>query len=84
MAGTRPVNEAMATRQRHDPGQHGDDDERLIAAVRRKDIDAFEELYRTYYTRLTRFLLRLVNRPKIGPSIRILLGEFEITLQPID
>lgn len=46
------MNEAMATRQRHDPGQHGDDDERLIAAVRRKDIDAFEELYRTYYTRL--------------------------------
>ena len=78
------MNEAMATRQRHDPGQRGDDDEHLIAAVRRKDIDAFEELYRTYYTRLTRFLLRLVNRPKIGPSIRILLAEFAITPQPID
>lgn len=64
------MNQAMATGQRRDPGQRGDgNDERLIAAVRQKDIGAFEELYRAYYTRLTRFLLRLVNRPQLVEEV---------------
>ena len=60
----------MATGERRSAGQREDgDDARLIAAVRRKDIGAFEELYRSYYTRLTRFLLRLVNRPQLVEEV---------------
>lgn len=60
----------MATGQRRDTGRRGDgDDERLIAAIRARDMAAFEALYRNYYTRLTRFLLRLVNRPHLVEEV---------------
>jgi RNA polymerase sigma factor (sigma-70 family) len=42
-----------------------DNDARLMARIRAKDVDAFEELYRNYHSRLTRFLFNLVRRPPI-------------------
>ena len=40
-------------------------DLRLIALVRAGDKQAFEELYRLYHPRLTRFLFNIVRRPQI-------------------
>ena len=37
----------------------------LLEKVRRGDRGAFEQLYRAYHPRLTRFLLRLVRRPQL-------------------
>lgn len=39
------------------------EDTRLILAIRARDLHAFEELYRNYHPRLTRFLTSLVHRP---------------------
>jgi len=44
-------------------GRQGDD-LRLIALVEKGDLAAFEELYRIYHPRLTRFLVNLVRRPQ--------------------
>ena len=43
----------------------GGEDLRLFALVRAGDAQAFEELYRLYHPRLTRFLLKFVRRPHI-------------------
>lgn len=43
----------------------GGEDLRLFALVRCGDAQAFEELYRAYHPRLTRFLLKFVRRPQI-------------------
>ena len=60
----------MATEQRYTPGQVRDDEDmRLIARIRAKDIAAFETLYRGYHVRLSRFLLRLVNRPTLVEEV---------------
>lgn len=39
------------------------DDVRLIEAVRLGDLRAFETLYRTYHSRLSHFLMRMLRRP---------------------
>jgi RNA polymerase sigma-70 factor (ECF subfamily) len=44
-------------------------DDRLIARIRDRDMAAFEELYRGYHTRLTRFLLRLIHRPTMVEEV---------------
>lgn len=44
-------------------GRHSD--AVLLSRIRRRDPDAFEELYRGYRKRLERFLLRLVHRPQV-------------------
>jgi RNA polymerase sigma-70 factor (ECF subfamily) len=69
--GTETVNgQAMATEQRTTPGQRRDDEDmRLIARIRTKDMAAFETLYRGYHMRLSRFLLRLVNRPQLVEEV---------------
>lgn len=41
----------------------------LIARVRAHDLNAFEELYRDYHPRLTRFLSSLVRRPQIVEEV---------------
>jgi RNA polymerase sigma-70 factor (ECF subfamily) len=60
----------MATEQRYNSGQRRDDeDTRLIDRIREKDMAAFETLYRNYHIRLSRFLLRLVNRPQMVEEV---------------
>jgi RNA polymerase sigma factor (sigma-70 family) len=49
--------------------QREDEDTRLIALIREKDLAAFETLYRNYHTRLSRFLLRLINRPQMVEEV---------------
>ena len=44
-------------------------EERLLARVRNRDIQAFEELYRDYHPRLTRFLSSLVRRPQMVEEV---------------
>jgi RNA polymerase sigma-70 factor (ECF subfamily) len=46
-----------------------DSDTRLMARIRVRDIDAFEELYRSYHSRLSRFLFNLVRRPQIVEEV---------------
>jgi len=46
-----------------------DAEELLMARIRAKDLEAFEELYRTYRTRLARFLFKLVHRPEIVEEV---------------
>jgi RNA polymerase sigma-70 factor (ECF subfamily) len=41
----------------------------LIARIRDRDLDAFEDLYRAYCPRLTRFLTKLVKRPHIVEEV---------------
>lgn len=41
-----------------------DEDLRLIEGVIRRDLKAFEDLYRTYHPRLTRFLMNILRRPQ--------------------
>jgi RNA polymerase sigma-70 factor (ECF subfamily) len=45
------------------------EDMRLISRIRAKDVAAFETLYCSYHTRLSRFLLRLVNRPSLVEEV---------------
>jgi RNA polymerase sigma factor (sigma-70 family) len=51
------------------PRDSRENDDRLIAGIRARDIDAFEELYRGYHTRLTRFLLKLIHRPTMVEEV---------------
>lgn len=46
-----------------------DDDQALIARILEREVEAFEELYRTYRPRLTRFLFKLVHRPQIVEEV---------------
>ena len=56
----------IATGRASGPGRpSGGEDLRLFALVRAGDGQAFEELYRVYHPRLTRFLLKFVRRPQI-------------------
>lgn len=45
------------------PGQRNEID--LIDRIERKDLRAFEELYRIYHPRLTRFLVNIIRRPHL-------------------
>jgi len=49
--------------------QGGANDALLLARVCDKDIRAFEELYRRYHTRLSRFLLKLIHRPVLVEDV---------------
>ncbi|PJG46593.1 RNA polymerase subunit sigma [Sphingobium sp. LB126] len=46
-----------------------DDDLRLLARIRRRDLKAFEALYRHYQPRLTRFLMTLLRRPHLVEEV---------------
>jgi RNA polymerase sigma-70 factor (ECF subfamily) len=60
----------MATDRRRTPAQGSwNDDARLMARIRAREIDAFEELYREYHGRLTRFLFNLVRRPQLVEEV---------------
>ncbi len=59
------MNRHMATDLRQEPKDSRASDALLIQRILVKDIGAFEELYRIYCPRLTRFLSKLVQRPQI-------------------
>jgi RNA polymerase sigma-70 factor (ECF subfamily) len=59
----------MATDFRQEPRDSRASDALLIQRILVKDIGAFEELYRIYCPRLTRFLSRLVQRPQIVEEV---------------
>ena len=45
------------------------EDARLIARICARDLQAFEELYRNYHPRLSRFLTNLVHRPQMVEEV---------------
>lgn len=47
----------------------GDEELRLLARIREGDRQAFEELYKIYHPRLTRFLANLVRRPQLVEEV---------------
>jgi RNA polymerase sigma-70 factor (ECF subfamily) len=50
--------------------QRGRDNEAvLMERIRAKDVDAFEELYRSYRDRLARFLLKRIHRPHLVEEV---------------
>src|SRR5882724_8996616 len=46
-----------------------DKEARLIARVARGDLRAFEDLYRIYHPRLSRFLLNITRRPQLVEEV---------------
>jgi RNA polymerase sigma-70 factor (ECF subfamily) len=59
----------MATDFRQEPRDSRASDALLIERILVRDIGAFEELYRIYCPRLTRFLSKLVQRPQIVEEV---------------
>ena len=51
------------------PTIRGDAEAQLMERIRARDIDAFEELYRGYYDRLSRFLLKRIHRPHLVEEV---------------
>jgi RNA polymerase sigma-70 factor (ECF subfamily) len=47
----------------------GGGDEALLGRVVQKDLRAFEELYRAYHPRLTRFLANILRRPQLVEEV---------------
>ena len=41
----------------------------LVARIRARDFRAFEELYRNYHPRLTRFVMNMVHRPQLVEEV---------------
>lgn len=52
-------------RMRAEPGSGAADEARLIERIAGRDLKAFEELYRAYHPRLTRFLMNILRRPHL-------------------
>lgn len=46
-----------------------EDDLRLLARIRRRDLKAFEALYRHYQPRLARFLINILRRPHLVEEV---------------
>ncbi len=44
-------------------------DAQLIARILERDMDAFEQLYRSYHSRLSRFLIKLIHRPTLVEEV---------------
>jgi len=63
------ASEAETTRRRTPPRESRDSDAALMARIRARDVAAFEELYRSYRGRLSRFVLRLVRRPHLVEEV---------------
>lgn len=61
------LNERCSTEDGTDVAPRGGPEEelRLIARVAERDLEAFEQLYRIYHRRLSRFLFNLVRRPSV-------------------
>ncbi len=52
-------------RLRVEPGSDATAELRLIERIAGRDLKAFEELYRAYHPRLTRFLMNMLRRPHL-------------------
>jgi RNA polymerase sigma-70 factor (ECF subfamily) len=62
--------EQRGSRQRVSRSKLRDEEElRLLARIRGGNLKAFEQLYRMYHPRLTRFLLNLVRRPQLVEEV---------------
>ncbi len=60
----------IGTTQRRTPARESRESETLLMdRIRAKQVDAFEELYRSYRNRLARFLFKLVHRPHLVEEI---------------
>jgi RNA polymerase sigma factor (sigma-70 family) len=60
----------MEASQRQTQAKGGRDaDQALITRILAREVDAFEELYRAYRPRLTRFLFKLVHRPQMVEEV---------------
>jgi RNA polymerase sigma-70 factor (ECF subfamily) len=60
----------VASSRQHEPAPHrAHEDRRLIERVRARDLQAFEQLYRTHHRQLVRFLLNLTHRPTIVEEV---------------
>ena len=46
-----------------------EDDLRLVVRIRRRDLKAFEQLYRSYQPRLARFLMNVLHRPHLVEEV---------------
>jgi RNA polymerase sigma-70 factor (ECF subfamily) len=55
----------------HQPAARGgrESDQTLLSRILAKDVDAFEDLYRLYHPRLTRFLSKQVHRPQMVEEV---------------
>src|SRR5271156_747734 len=51
------------------PTARGDGEAQLMERIRARDMGAFEELYRGYYDRLSRFLLKRIHRPHLVDEV---------------
>lgn len=60
---------AAIARQHQAPPQDTSDERLLIARVCERDLRAFEQLYRLYHPRLTRFLMRMTRRPPLVDEV---------------
>ena len=49
--------------------QEGRSDDQLIAAIRRRNVEAFEELFANYHSRLTRFLFNFIRQPQMVDEV---------------
>jgi RNA polymerase sigma-70 factor (ECF subfamily) len=59
----------MAANKRRKTAQGAENDARLMSRIRAREMEAFEELYRDYHGRLTRFLFNVVRRPQIVEEV---------------
>lgn len=59
----------VTNQQRSGPPNTSLDEARLIALVRARDMLAFEQLYKAYHGRLTRFLINMTRRPQIVEEV---------------
>lgn len=60
---------SQALQQRALPRGGRDNEALLMERIRAKDVDAFEELYRSYRDRLARFLLKRIHRPHLVEEV---------------
>ena len=59
-----------AVGQRRDiPPSPAREEARLVASVADGDLRAFEELYRLYHRRLTRFVINMIHRPHLAEEV---------------
>lgn len=62
--------QGAASDQQRTRGQTGPLDEaRLIGKIARRDLRAFEELYRLYHPRLIRFVINMSRRPQLAEEV---------------
>ena len=69
MIAVAATNERNVSRRSAAAGQAAREELRLLESIRAGDRKAFEQLYRLYHPRLTRFLMNLVRRPQLVEEV---------------